>query len=181
MHSCACSSFHVMSGLLSTTRTVLILQLKMFYQTNRTQAPGITPRQRRNGPVCCCVTSFAASAFHSVAAGGDWSARRVFVPGDLDHRPLTLAFKLPQARDQTRLPSEFGANSFNGSRDIDSQTKKYKNVTNSAKTESYFCGVIITSASRHAGSNAQFPQQSPVVYEERVKPVGDFPVLKSLL
>jgi len=42
------------------------------------------PRQRRNGPVCWCVTLFAESAFHSVAVGGDGSALRVFVPGDLD-------------------------------------------------------------------------------------------------
>jgi len=30
------------------------------------------------------MTLFAASAFHSVAAEGDGSAQRVFVPGDLD-------------------------------------------------------------------------------------------------
>jgi len=30
------------------------------------------------------MTSFTAKAFHSVAAGGDGSAERVFVPGDLD-------------------------------------------------------------------------------------------------
>jgi len=52
---------------------------------NRMQAPEITPpRQRQNGPLCCCVTLFAATAFHYVTAGGDGSAQRVFVPGDLD-------------------------------------------------------------------------------------------------
>jgi len=30
------------------------------------------------------MTLFAVSTFHSVAAGGDRSAHRVFVPGDLD-------------------------------------------------------------------------------------------------
>jgi len=34
-----------------------------------------------------------------------------FVPGDID-------FKLVEARDQIRLPCEFGANLFSGSRDI---------------------------------------------------------------
>jgi len=48
------------------------------------QAAEITPWERWNGPICCCMTLFAASAFHSVAAGGDGSAQRVFVPGDLD-------------------------------------------------------------------------------------------------
>jgi len=38
--------------------------------------------------------------------------------GDLDLWPLTLAFKLVRARDQTCLPCELGANSFSGSRDI---------------------------------------------------------------
>jgi len=32
--------------------------------------------------------------------------------------PLTLTFKFVQARDQTHLPSEFGANPFSSSRDI---------------------------------------------------------------
>jgi len=48
------------------------------------KAVEITPRQGRNGPVCHCVTSFAASAFHSVAAGGYGRDKRVFVSGDLD-------------------------------------------------------------------------------------------------
>jgi len=48
------------------------------------QAAEITHRQQRNGSVCCCITLFAVSAFHSVAAGGDKSAQRVFVHYDLD-------------------------------------------------------------------------------------------------
>jgi len=63
----------------------------MFYQTHCTQAAEITPRQRRNGPVCCCVTLFAACysvscsrTDHSVAVGGDVSAQRMFFPDDLD-------------------------------------------------------------------------------------------------
>jgi len=38
--------------------------------------------------------------------------------GDLDLWPLTLAFKLIRARDQTCLPCELGANPFSGSRYI---------------------------------------------------------------
>jgi len=58
---------------------------------HHTQASEVTPGQRRNGAIGCCVTSFAASAFHSVAAGSDESARRVFIPGD-----LTLTFSLDE-------------------------------------------------------------------------------------
>ena len=43
------------------------------------------------------------------------SAQRVFVPGDLDLLLLTLTFQLVWAKDQTRLPCEFGANPFSGS------------------------------------------------------------------
>jgi len=35
-----------------------------------------------------------------------------FVPGDLGLLHLTLTFKLVRAKDQTRLPCEFGANPF---------------------------------------------------------------------
>ena len=41
-----------------------------------------------------------------------------FVPGDLDLWPLISTFKLVRAKDQTRLPCEFGANPFSGSRNI---------------------------------------------------------------
>jgi len=44
--------------------------------------------------------------------------KTVFVPGDLNLWHLTLTFKLVRARDQTRLPCEFGANPFSGSRYI---------------------------------------------------------------
>jgi len=87
------------------------------------------PRQRRNGPVCWCVTLFAASTFHYVAAG---LHSVFFVTGDLDLWPLTLTFKLVRARDQTRLPCEFGANPFSGSRDIRG-TKKKKQKSYRAK------------------------------------------------
>jgi len=43
---------------------------------NRTQAP----RQQRNGSICCCMTLFAASAFHSVAAWGRWECTALFCP-----------------------------------------------------------------------------------------------------
>jgi len=52
---------------------------------------------------------------------------RLFDPGDLDLCPLTLTFKLVGARDQTRLPCEFGANPFSGSQDI-SYTNKHKSA-----------------------------------------------------
>jgi len=41
----------------------------------------------------------------------------VFVPG-------TLTFKLAKAMDQSRIPCEFGANPFSGSRDIAYKTKR---------------------------------------------------------
>ena len=41
----------------------------------------ITPRQRRNGPVCCCMMLFAASALQCISMG------RKFVAGDLDIWP----------------------------------------------------------------------------------------------
>ena len=47
--------------------------------SNRTQAAKVAPSQQQwNGPVCCCMTIFAASAFHSIAAGGDGSAQHIF-------------------------------------------------------------------------------------------------------
>jgi len=61
---------------------------------------------------------FAASAFHPVTACVDGSAQCVFVPGDLDLRPLTLTFKVIRAMDKARLSYEFGANPFSGSQDI---------------------------------------------------------------
>jgi len=48
----------------------------------------------------------------------------VFVPGKWWPWSLTLTFKLVRARDQTRLPREFGANPFGGSRDISYTNKK---------------------------------------------------------
>jgi len=63
---------------------VFKLEPNLFYETYTARRPPKSHRQRRNDRVCYCVTLFAASAFHSVAAGGDASAQRVFVPGDLD-------------------------------------------------------------------------------------------------
>ena len=70
---------------------------------------------------------------HSVAAGGgDRSAQHLF--WSWWPWPLTLTFKLVAARDQTRLPCEFGANPFSHSRDIWFANKKNKQkVTDSAK------------------------------------------------
>jgi len=57
------------------------------------------------------------------------------VPGDLDLWPLTLTFKLLRARDQTRLPCEFGENLFSGSRDISYTVKKPQ--TDGAKNRTF--------------------------------------------
>ena len=53
-----------------------------------------------------------------------------FVPDDFDLWSLTLTFKLVRARNQTRLPCEFGANPFSSSRNI---SQAYKKVRDSAK------------------------------------------------
>ena len=58
----------------------------------------------------------------------------IFIHGDLDLWPLTLTFKLLRARDQTRLPCEFGANPFGGSRYILHTDKKLQTAP---KTEPY--------------------------------------------
>ena len=47
---------------------------------------------------------------------------------------MTLTFKLVRARDQTRLPCEFGTNPFSGSRDI-SYTNKKPQTDGAQKTE----------------------------------------------
>ena len=51
--------------------------------------------------------------------------------------PLTLTFKLVRARDQTRLPCEFGANPLSGSRDIWFTNKDTKKSQSALKTEPY--------------------------------------------
>jgi len=51
---------------------------------------------------------------------------------------VTLTFKLVRARDQRRLPGEFGANPFSGSRDISYTNKK---VTDSAKNRTLHSSV----------------------------------------
>ena len=84
----------------------------MFYQTETARsraAQSHHPRHRRNGSVCFCMTLFAASALQCIFNGEE------ICPGDLDLSPLTLTFKLTRAKDQTRLPCEFGANPLSGS------------------------------------------------------------------
>ena len=61
--------------------------------------------------------------------------------------PFSLTFKLARARDQTRLPCEFGANLLSSSQDISYTNKR---VTNSAKNRtlrSSLCAVKTTSQS----------------------------------
>ena len=53
---------------------------------------------------------------------------------------MTLTFKLVRARDQTRLPCEFGANPFSGFRDISYTQKSYS--TNYRTFRSLLCVVI---------------------------------------
>jgi len=70
-------------------------RLKMFYQTNRTQAVEITPSS--NGMVLSAAAwrclqrvhdnASCSRTDHSFAARHDGSAQRVFVPGDLDFWP----------------------------------------------------------------------------------------------
>ena len=97
----------------------------MFYQTYAAcKEAKITPPslQRRKGAICVCMMSFAASAFHSVTAGGNGTGQRIFCPWWLWR--FTLIFKLVQARDQTHLPCEFGAYLFSHSRNIWATNKK---------------------------------------------------------
>jgi len=71
----------------------------------------------------------------------------VFVPRDLHIWPLTLTFKLVRARDhhQTRLPCEFGANPFSGSRDIWYTNKKPQ--TEGAKNRTFRSSLPFTACS----------------------------------
>ena len=74
----------------------------MFYQTyTARKSPKSLPWQRQNGAVRCCVTSFAASMFNSVTAGGDGSAQWVFRPSW--PQPLIVTYKLVCTRDQSLL------------------------------------------------------------------------------
>jgi len=80
-----------------------LLELSMFYETHTARKPlkvpvtlhsrhPVIPRRPRNGLVCCC-TKFAA-----YGAWGWRSSFPGFVPGDFYFWPLTLRFKLDQAR-----------------------------------------------------------------------------------
>jgi len=80
--------------------------------------------QWQNGPVCCCMTLFAASTFHSIAARGLWSCTARFVPGDLDlwlwhsnssERGTKRVFHVNLVQIRWAVPKIF-----------DSQTKKQK-------------------------------------------------------
>jgi len=73
--------------------------------------------------VWCCLqrAHYSASCsrmYHSFTAGGQgwWECTTRFCPWW--PWPFTLTFKLVQARDQTRLPCEVGANEFSVSWDI---------------------------------------------------------------
>ena len=85
-------------------------------QPQRTHPGEDTPLQRSNRRACCLrdVMQWGRSIPFTIA-GVFWVHSAFFVPGDLDLWPLTLTFKLLRAKDQTRLPCEFGANPFRGS------------------------------------------------------------------
>jgi len=113
------------------------LELKTFTKHKPHAGCWNHPRKQRNGLVCCSMTLFADSAFHSITAWGWRECTKHFClwwP-----QLLILPFKLVRARDQTRLPSEFGANPFSGSRDIwfTHKMKKNKKSQTALKTEPY--------------------------------------------
>jgi len=64
-----------------------------------------------------------------------------FLQTQTTRRPLkfTLTFKLVWTRDQTRLPSEFGANPFSSSRDISYTNKKSETAQKSANNRTLCC------------------------------------------
>jgi len=105
-----------------------------------------SPRQRRMVPSAAEWRSLQRARYnascsrtdHSFAAGGMHNA--CFVRSDLDLWPLTLTFKLVRAKDRTRLPCEFGANPFSGSRDIWGTNKKSSQTA--LKTELHLRAVI---------------------------------------
>jgi len=60
----------------------------MFYKTYTACKLPKSPPAGRNSAVRCCCTLFAASAYHSYAAGGRGLTGALsvfFIPGDLDH------------------------------------------------------------------------------------------------
>jgi len=86
------------------------------HQAQRTYPGEDTPLQRSNGRVCCVRGVICNDGVpFRLHRGSVVNAQRVFVPRDLDLWPLILTFKLLRAKDQTRLPCEFGANPFSGS------------------------------------------------------------------
>ena len=99
------------------------------------------------------MTLFAANAFHYVAAGGDGSAQRVFVPGEtVDLRPrhsnssergTNHVFSVILAQIRSAVPEIF-----------DSQPKtnqKNKKVTDSAKTRTLRSSLRVVLSERTAG------------------------------
>ena len=92
------------------------------------------------------MTLLAARALQRIFNG------RKFVSGDLDLWPLTLTSKLVRARDQTRVPGEYSANPFSGSRDI-SYTNEQKSYRQRQKRtlRSSQRAVITVRKKRHTG------------------------------
>jgi len=125
------------------------LELKMFYQTQ-------TIRRPPKSPPCSDRMVPSASAWrylhwahynascsrtdHSVTAGGDGSAQRVFCPWWPWPWPMTSTFKLVWARDRTRLPYEFGTNMFSGSSGIWFTNKQQKSQFTACGNKTYSVG-----------------------------------------
>ena len=75
------------------------------------------PRQPRNGPICYCTLFATYGALLTVHCLLEWCIQ-FFQFCTWWPWPLTLTFKLVQARDQSRLLCEFSTNAFSGSGDI---------------------------------------------------------------
>jgi len=109
------------------------LELRMFTKhkphASRRQRALPSPRHPPAATEWCrlLLAAYGARLTSYNALSMGWlSSFSLFVSGDLDLWPLTLTFKIFRASDQTRLPCEFGANPFSGSRDIWVTNKKRK-------------------------------------------------------
>ena len=115
-------------------------KLKMFYQTyTACKPPKSPPGSDGMGPSAAAWRYLQrARSIPSPSGPDDGCEECVFCPW----WSLTLTFRL-QVMDQTRLPCEFGANLFSGSRDIwgTNGKKKTKKVTDSANNRTLLaCG-----------------------------------------
>jgi len=117
------------------------------------QAPEITPGSdgmESSATAACCL-----QRAHTISTlpGGDWSAKRIFVPGDPCFLSLvTLTFHLwpwPSNSSEQGIKHDFPVN-FAHVRSavpkISVTNKKNKKVTDSTETEPYLCAITKHSA-----------------------------------